>query len=420
MSDGAGNKGTPPRVTVDEPPTLLALADLKAAPYNAQRMTAREKKGLAESIRRYGFLQPIVVNRRGADWPETDRGFYIVGGHQRSEAARNVGLTHVPCYVIVLSPAAEKELNLALNNHGELDVVILGGLLGELQGIGMDLEPLGMGADEMAKAMRYHAKDAAGINTDLVPDLPAKPRTQAGEVLTLGRHRVICGDCTDPAVAKAALEGVTAWTVLTDPPYGARLENDYTAGGFRRTAKTHGRSAMGGRKYQRTQGDDKPFEPKPVFDLYGTKSMFLFGAEYYLRRIPESAGDGSWIAWDKRSDKGEGGVGSHFELIWSRQKRQRILLRHVWSGAFVAGGTSRKEAVNRPHPNIKPTALLRDILARWTKPGDVIVDPYLGSGSTLIACEQIGRTCIGVEILPVYCDVTRQRFEAMVPQAKAS
>lgn len=396
------------RLDVEE----IEIARLIPAPYNPQRMTKRELKGLASSIRRYGFVQPIVVNRRGTAWPEKERGLYIVGGHQRCEALRSLGREVASCTVVELQSGAEKELNLALNNHGEFDVVNLGGLLLELQGLQFDLEPLGMEASDVALAARLYSAGTAKDDEERVPDLPAKPKTATGDLLAVGRHRIFCGDSTDPENARRLLEGAPRWSVLSDPPYGADVENDYSQGGFRRTAKRKGRGAMRGTRFERTIGDDAPFDPAPLFALYPAKEMFLFGADYYARRLPE-AETGSWLVWAKRPmSGGAGGVGSHFELIWSRCAHQRLLLMHVWSGAFTSAGTDRDESVNRAHPNLKPTSLLRDIITRWTKPGDIVVDPYLGAGSTLLACEQTGRRCFGAEIDPRYCDVTVARWEA--------
>lgn len=155
-------------------------------------------------------------------------------------------------------------------------------------------------------------------------------------------------------------------------------------------------------------GDAGPFDPTPIFVSFVAPEMFLFGADYYADHIP-NRGDGSWLVWDKRKESQSEAVGSEFELIWSKRHHKRRLLRHDWFGFLSSGNAS--EAHDRQHPTQKPTSLLRDILEQWSPAGALVADPYLGSGSTLIAAEQLGRRCYALEISPAYVDVAVRRWE---------
>lgn len=397
------------------PVVELALSKLRPAPYNPQRMTAVELKGLARSIQDYGFLEPIVVNERcGTDWPKKDRGLVIVGGHNRVKALRSLGRDVGPCTIVRLKPGEEKVLNLALNNHGDYDPVALAPLLAELQGLGIDIEPIGMPDELIAHVLNIAPGEAAAREEERVPPLPAKPKTKRGDILTLGLHRLMCGDATSEADAGTLLQaGGQVDAILSDPPYGANIDNNWSRNVKHRHLRlgSLGFSPKVGTNYEATIGDDVLFDPAALFSLYGKpREMFLFGADYYSQRIPARE-KGSWLVWDKRSPGADRFMGSEFELIWTKRKHRRLVLRHLWHG--LASG---KEGRGRLHANQKPTALLREILTRWTKRGDVVVDPYAGSGSTLIACEQTSRVCLAMEIDPRYCDVIRARYEAFVAE----
>ena len=136
--------------------------------------------------------------------------------------------------------------------------------------------------------------------------------------------------------------------------------------------------------------------------------MFLFGADYFAELL-QNKNEGSWLVWDKRKESQADAIGSEFELIWSKNKHKRRMLRFDWFG-FLSSKDA-KEARNRVHPTQKPTSLLAEIIKQWGKDVNTIVDLYGGSGSTLIACEQLHKQCFVMEIDEHYCDVIIQRWE---------
>jgi site-specific DNA-methyltransferase (adenine-specific) len=187
---------------------------------------------------------------------------------------------------------------------------------------------------------------------------------------------------------------------VTDPPYGMNLDAAY--------GNSTGNASKGIKKssgYSPVIGDDEPFDPRPIMQLITCHEQFWFGADYYTDLIPDYK-SGSWLVWDKRVGLEEVEYSaSSFELCWSKQKHRRDIIRVRWFGAF---GTETQDTKKRVHPTQKPVEVIVWIIENHC--GQIIVDPFCGSGSTLIACEQTGRRGFGMEISPEYCAVILQRM----------
>ena len=206
-------------------------------------------------------------------------------------------------------------------------------------------------------------------------------------------------DCRDvlPSIDPASVD-----LLLTDPPYGIDLDTAY---GARRPGGVGGRVANGSRDHVRVAGDDRPFDPSPLL-RYGR--CVLFGANHYADRLPPS---GSWVVWDKldglRTNKREQGFndGADAELAWTNLSGTVRTFRHMWNGVL------RKSEIGwHVHPTQKPVALMRWIVDRWTEPGDLVLDPYMGSGPVAQACHELGRRYIGVELVEDYCAIAVKRL----------
>ena len=214
----------------------------------------------------------------------------------------------------------------------------------------------------------------------------------------------MCGDSTKAEDVARLMGGAKADVILTDPPYGIGLDTDYSKmpGGnaksiMHRTPNT----------YRPIVGDAGPFDATPIRAAFtDVAEQFWFGADYYRRSLGGSDLDGSWLVWDKRSPDSDTVIGSGFELIWSAQRHKRDLLRHYWNGAIGS-----VEARGRVHPTQKPSTLLGEILDRWSKAGDIVWDGFVGSGTTIIAAEQLGRRCYAMEIDAKYCRVAIDRWQ---------
>lgn len=220
----------------------------------------------------------------------------------------------------------------------------------------------------------------------------------------------MCGDSTDKETVAELMNGEKADMVLSDPPYGMKLDTDYSGaiGILKSIGRTH---KTRGNKYDKVIGDNDDFRPALIntfFDNFQCKEIFLFGADYFAELLPKR-NNGSWLVWDKRKESQADAIGSEFELIWSKSKHKRRMLRHDWFG-FLSSQNA-KDAQNRVHPTQKPVTLLSDIINQWGSDCKIVVDLYGGSGSTLIACEQLGRRCYMMELDPKYCDVIIKRWE---------
>jgi len=232
---------------------------------------------------------------------------------------------------------------------------------------------------------------------DQVPEAPAIPITVPGDLWELGEHRLLCGDATSKNDVERLMEGSRADMVFTDPPYGMGLNTDYS--GMKGWHQ--------GKKYNKVIGDHDDFTPSLIEACFkfNCSEVFLWGADYYSEHLPNK-NDGSWMVWDKRVDESKVKMfGSGFEMCWSLNKHQRRIIRKMWAG-FMGD----VEARNRLHPTQKPTELIKYFFDEWCNGLDIVLDLFLGSGSTLIACQKTGRKCYGMEIDPQYCDVIITRW----------
>lgn len=353
---------------------------------------------VAASIKEFGFKQPIVIDKDGV----------IVAGHTRHKAAKRLGLETVPCIMADdLTEQQIKAYRLADNKVAELATWDMELLDIELEAI-TELDMIEFGFESFGDDTDEQKKD---IEEDEIPDVPDEPQAKLGDVYQLGRHRLICGDSTDKSVIEALMDGKKADFILSDPPYGMKLDTDFST--IKGSMKSIGkRNHTEGNKYERVIGDNEDFKPELIstfFENFGyCKEIFLFGADYFAELLPDK-NDGSWLVWDKRKESQADAIGSEFELIWSKTKHKRRMLRHDWFG-FLSSQNGA-DARNRVHPTQKPITLLADILEQWGGNSQNVVDLYGGSGSTLMACEQLDKTCFICELDPHYIDVIIARWE---------
>lgn len=234
-------------------------------------------------------------------------------------------------------------------------------------------------------------------NIDETPEPPKTPISKPGDVWLLGKHRVMCGDSTDKATVEKLMDGKKADMVFTDPPYGMNLDTDYS--------KMPSTKAQGNKTHKAVIGDDQPFDFQ-LFAWIDTKEQIWFGANYYAKTLPD---EGSWLVWDKRmEEKFDKMFGSGFEIAWSKTPHKQKIYRH--NNTLFGGDT---EARGKEHPTQKPTKLLVEMMDDMAKDAKSVLDLFLGSGSTLIACEQTGRTCYGLELDPAYIDVICKRYQQL-------
>jgi DNA modification methylase len=367
------------------------IDDLKPSEYNPRKWTEKEINDLKESIKRFGIVDPLVVNSA------EKRKNILIGGHFRLTILKELGYKKVPVvYVNIPDIKKEKELNLRLNrNLGSFNYDLLANFDEEL------LKEVGFESEELDKIFDLKIEDNEG--DDNVPEVK-ETDIKYGDIFQLGTHRLMCGDATKKEDVEKLMNGEKADMVFTDPPYGINLDTDFS------DMVGIGR----GKKYKKVIGDEKPFDYRLFDFLNGIKEQFWWGADYYVETLPNFGKNGSWFVWDKT----EGGIranssydkqfGSNFELCWSKSKHKRQIVRCLWKGIF---GLSKEDVKKRLHPTQKPVRLCEWFIKKFSKRGQVIVDLFGGSGSTLIACEKLNRRCFMMEIEPIYCQVIIDRWE---------
>lgn len=378
----------------------LKVNEINPAKYNPRKDLQPgdpEYEKLKKSIIEFDMVEPLVWNKR------TDN---LVGGHQRLKILKELGIENVEVSVVDLSEVKEKALNLALNKiSGEWDMPRLKDILEELDTGEFDIEITGFDFKEIEDLMtQFHVPEKGLIEDDAVPET-TESISRRGDLWSLGNHRLLCGDATLRADVEKLMGGEKADMVFTDPPYGIDLDTDWRGITGSKKSQLLGKRVKG-RKYRPVIGDDKPYDPSLLLELFvDVGEIFLWGAEYYHHQLPD---EGTFLVWDKSSDDADKMIGSAFEICWSKRKHKKEVARIYARGTY---GAHPKDDGIRKHPTQKPVRLALWFFERWAKKCEIIADLYGGSGSTLIACEKLGRRCYMMEIDEHYCDVIIKRWE---------
>ena len=406
------------------------IAELKPDPGNPRRHPPAQLRRLIASIEDFGWTVPILVDGAGL----------VIAGNARLEAARRLGHVSVPAILIDdLPPAARRAYQLADNRiplDAEWDEELLASVLEEISDVGLDLDATGFSDEELRALLEGPEAEDDGA-ADMAPPLPALAVTRLGDLWELGPHRLICGDARDPATIDRLVTG--ADLVFTDPPYGMT----YGGGRARRRADVvftdppYGMAFGAGREAGSTPkgatvkahgqilGDDLEGEALVALvaeALAAAKTASREGAAVYVcftwrtygdfARALASAGlaPSACIVWDK------GSIGLGQQHYRPRHEFIFYCAGARWYGGRDAGDVwsfSRGNTEGYVHPTQKPVALVRRALGNSSLPGDVVLDVFGGSGSTLIACEQAKRRARLVELDPKYCDATLRRWQDM-------
>jgi DNA modification methylase len=392
----------------------------KVIPYarNSRKISERAIDKVAASIKEFGFRVPIVVDRFGV----------IICGHTRLLAAKKLGLTHVPVHVAEnLTPAQVKAYRLMDNrSHDEtsFDLELLGPELEELRGLDFDLDLTGFDPHEIDD---FLSDPGADDRANLVPVAPEHPAAQLGDVWVMGKHRLICGDCTKADVVAKLLGAAKLQLMVTDPPYGISLDSEWRdrAGlnGCGPAEASYMKHRTAGHTETTISGDTRAdwseaFELVPSLQIAYVWHASIFTREVLngLLRIgflyPQQ------IIWNKgRTVLTRTHYWYQHEPCWYVRKKNAPWFGKagenstVWdspSPKFIMGASKEEKC---DHPTQKPVELMRRPILNHTKRGAAVYDPFLGSGTTLIAAEMTGRVCYGMEIEPKYCDVIVQRWQ---------
>ena len=352
---------------------------------------------VANSIKEFGFKVPIVIDKNGV----------IVAGHTRYKAAQKLGLENLPCIIADdLTEEQVKAFRLADNKVGEVAEWDFDLLSDELDGI-FDID-----MSEFGFELNLDDNEPTEIVEDEVPE-EVETRCKLGDIWQLGKHKLICGDSTDPAVIDRLMDGVKADMVFTDPPYGMNLDTDYS-----RMKRNDKNGLSKGKKWDRVIGDGDDFTDELITTVFYNfdycNEIFLWGVDYYFDLIKDFK-NGSLIVWDKTlQTNGDAGYNSEFELCWSKTPHKKEVIHFNWFRYF---GLQNQDIKTRQHPTQKPLQVITPFIEKYSKENDLIVDIYGGSGSTLISCEQLNRKCYMCELDEHYCDVIISRYENLTGEA---
>ena len=363
------------------------------AEYNPRQLTDEQYQQLKDSITRFGLVDPIIVNQH------QDRKNIIVGGHQRTRVAKKLGIEEVPCVFVNLSYEKERELNVRLNkNTGGWDYDILADMfdLDELIDWGFKEEEL-VGFDAEIEI-------EGNIDDDEIPE-EVEPVCKLGDIWELGSHRLLCGDSTIKENIELLLNGNEADMVFTDPPYNVNYEG-------------------GTKKRDKIENDKLDNFYEFLLDSFKIlyKSIKKGGSIYvchadlervnFTKSFTESGFKlSSVIIWAKNNSTfgRQDYFWKHEPILYGWNKEAS----HKWYGDFKQDTiwSIDRPSKNIDHPTMKPIDLIVKAIKNSSKNKQIILDTFLGSGSTLIACEKTKRVCYGMELDPHYCDVIINRWE---------
>jgi DNA modification methylase len=355
-----------------------------------------EYEKLKRSIEQFGYVEPVIWNKTTS---------HVVGGHQRLKVLLDMGITEVECVVIEMNEEKEKALNIALNKiSGDWDKDKLMLLIADLQGADFDVSLTGFEPAELDALFKDSLKD--GIHEDdfdVDAELQKPALTKQGDIWMLGQHRLICGDSTKADTFNVLMDGKLANLVVTDPPYNVnyegsagKIKNDnmgneafytFLLSAFQNTEAAMAKDASIYVFHADTEGLNfrKAFS-EAGFYLSGTciwkkQSLVLGRSPYQWQHEPVLFG------WKKS--------GKH---NWYADRKQTT----IWE--------FEKPKKNSDHPTMKPVALVAYPILNSSLSNCIVLDPFGGSGSTLIACEQTDRVCYTIELDEKYCDVIVKRY----------
>lgn len=386
--------------------------DIKLDKRNYRKHNDKNKKLIQKSLKECGTGRSIIIDANNE----------IIGGNGVFEQAQKL---NIPVKIVESDGSeliAVKRVDLQTDDDKRKQLAIMDNSTSDSSEWELDLLQSDFEVDTLNDWGVDLDLESLVSETEIIEDeIPEKVETRAklGNIWQLGKHRLMCGDSTRKADVEKLMNGQKADMVFADPPYGMNLNTDYSSmNNYSDLAKE--KKLTGGKKYAQGMVDDfKSVMISNIFAYFANaKEVFLWGADYFAELLPNK-NDGSWVVWDKRANNNDDIVqdensdkmyGSCFELCWSKNKHKRDIARIKWAGVF---GTEKEFDKKRHHPTQKPTALVQWFLDRYSKESQLVVDLFGGSGSTLIACEQLNRKCFMMELDPHYVDVIIQRWEAL-------
>lgn len=400
------------------------IEELKPCPRNARTHSRKQLRQIANSIERFGFTNPVLIDDAGQ----------IIAGHGRVEAAKLLGFKQVPTLALShLSPAEQRAYMLADNKlalNAGWDPDLLAQELQELIDVDFDMDLTGFSLAEIDVVLddaREASPDTRDAPEDAVPEPSDVVVTQRGDLWKLGEHLLLCGDARDPADFVRLMQGRKVDLVFTDPPYNVRIDGNVCGLG----SVKHREFAFASGEMSETE-----FTRFLTDTLANAASVMRDGAIAFVcmdwRHMGELLSAGrrvftelkNMVVWNKTN----AGMGTFYrskhELIFvfkqgtaahtntfglGESGRYRT---NVWDHAGISSIGGKRDEELAMHPTVKPVALVADAIRDCSRRGELVLDCFAGSGTTLIAAEKTGRRARIIEYDPIYCDTIIRRWEA--------
>lgn len=356
------------------------IKEIKENPNNPRYVVDSKFKKLVKSIKEFPEMlekRPIVV----------DENMIVLGGNMRLKACKSAGLFEVYIHQAIGWTEEQKQEFIIKDNVGfgdwDWDILANDWDSKKLNEWGLDLPEF----DEIQlEAEEDDYTEPEQIQVDVV----------LGDLIEIGEHRLLCGDSTDADQVAKLMNGKKADMIFTDPPYGINEKGD--------------RSKRGGLTKGNNLPDFKDDTIQYAIDAFNNPQninipvQVWFGANYYCHTLPQS---NNWLVWDKRVEEKQRDTQSDCELAWIKSKYNSIrIFRHLWKGMMKDSERGQK----RVHATQKPIALIDWCIKEYSKDAKLILDYFIGGGSTMVAAHQLNRKCYGIELNPKYCQVIIDRM----------
>jgi DNA modification methylase len=408
------------------------VSDLIPADYNPRDISETALQGLRNSVERFGLVEPIVWNKRTGK---------VVGGHQRLKVLQQMGELETQVAVVDLNETEEKALNVALNNPA-----IAGDFTADLHTLLADINAsmpeltdllmLGDLADQTKQLLSELSPNDGLTDPDDVPEPPIEPITQKGDLWVMGEHRLVCGDSADESTLELLMDGKFATLYATDPPYGVGYDGT-------NHPKNSDHDAQG-----RTDGAQNKDWSDQYWDHFKSPEEFEGFLENIFmnakRFVTKSA---AWYCWHASATQGSflrawemTGVRYHQTITWVKpthvlgfamwnyrtepclmgwqqgNKPEALRVTDEYSNCWEVDWEGKARCTDGQHPTQKPVRLFELPMLKHTRPGEICLDTFAGSGSQVMAAERLDRRCYAVERMPKFCDVIVSRWEQYTGQ----
>ena len=384
----------------------VPIEALKAFQNNSRTHTASQVTQIANSITKFGWTNPVLIDDDNT----------IIAGHARVSAATQLKIPSAPCIRLSTLTDEQRRAYVIADNQlamlSDWDKPVLAAELMALKSLKFDIGTLGF--NDLQLNSFLSRVDVSREDEDDIPQPPSQPTTKPGDIWLMGDHRLICGDATDEATVKAILNGAIPNLMVTDPPYGLEYDANWRNESDRRNGKPIGDRAVG-----KVENDDRS-DWTTAYELFPGQIAYVWHSS---QRVVEVFHNLVSAGFDIRS-----------QIIWAKNNfaisRGDYHWQHepCWYGVRETGRWTGDRSqttvwnIDKPlksetgHSTQKPVECMRRPMINHTLENDIVYDPFLGSGTSIIAANSINRICYGCEISPAYCDLIVTRWEAFTGQ----